>query len=92
MYHPACRYEWRGQMNLNVDEPVESSTDVANDEWFKENYLYLIQDYPNMWIAVLGQAVVAFGNNRYQVTASAKKVAGDKPFSLYFVEPSDVLP
>jgi len=79
-------------MNLNVDEPVESSTDVANDEWVRDNYLRLIQDYPNMWIAVLDQAVIAFGNNRYQVSTSAKKVAGAKPFSLYFIEPSDVLP
>ncbi len=79
-------------MNLNVDEPVESSTDVANDEWFKENYLNLIQDYPNMWIAVFNQAVIAFGNNRYRVSASAKEIVKDKPFSLYFIEPSDVLP
>jgi len=79
-------------MNLNTDEPVESSTDVANDEWLKENYLNLIQDYPNLWIAVLGQAVIAFGNNRYTVSANAKKIAGDKPVSLYFIEPSDVLP
>ncbi len=79
-------------MNLNVDEPVENSTDVANDEWFRDNYLTLIQDYPNMWIAVLGQAVVALGNTRNQVSAAAKEVAGDKQFSLYFIEPSDILP
>ena len=80
------------RMNLNTDEPVESSTDVANDEWLKENYLDLIQDYPNLWIAVLGQAVVAFGNNRYTVSANAKTIAGGRPFSLYFIEPSDILP
>ncbi len=79
-------------MNLNVEDPVESSTDVANDEWVRDNYLYLIQDYPNLWIAVLGQMVIAFGNNRYQVRSAAKEIAGDRPFSLYFIEPSGILP
>ncbi len=79
-------------MNLNVDEPTEDSNDVANDEWVRDNYLYLIQDYPNLWIAVMGQAVIAFGNTRRQVSTAAKEIAGDRPFSLYFIEPSDVLP
>lgn len=79
-------------MNLNVDEPVEDESDVRNDEWFKRNYLYLIQDYPNLWIAVLDQKVVAHGNNRYQVRADAREVAGGKPFSLYFIEQSGMLP
>ena len=79
-------------MNLNVDEPVEDETDVRNDQWFKENYLDLIQDYPNLWIAVLDQKVVARGNNRYQVRADAKEIAGDRPFSMYFIEPSGILP
>jgi len=79
-------------MNLNVDEPVEDETDIRNDEWFKQNYLYLIQDYPNLWIAVVDQKVVAHGNNRYQVRADAKNVAGSRPISLYFIEPSGMLP
>ncbi len=79
-------------MNLNVDHPVEGEQDVANDEWFRENYFFLVKDYPNLWIAVLGQMVIAFGNNRYQVSSKAKEVAGEKPFSLYFIEPSDILP
>ena len=79
-------------MNLNVDEPVEDESDVRNDEWFKQNYLYLIQDFPNLWIAVMDQKVIAKGNNRYQVRADAKAVAGDRPFSLYFIEPSGMLP
>ena len=79
-------------MNLNTDEPVEDEADVRNDEWFKQNYLYLIQNYPNMWIAVLDQNVVAHGNNRRQVRGDARNVAGDRPFSLYFIEPSGMLP
>jgi len=80
------------QMNMNVDEPVEGDSDMRNDEWFKQNYLYLIQDYPNMWIAVQDQKVVAHGNNRYQVSSDAKKAGGDRPFSLYFIEQSGILP
>ncbi len=79
-------------MNLNVDEPVENESDVRNDEWFKQNYLTLIQDFPNRWVAVMDQKVIAQGNNRYQVSAEAKAIAGDRPFSMYFIEPSGMLP
>lgn len=73
-------------------EPVEGTEDVMNDLWFKQNYLELIQDYPNRWIAVLDQKVIASGNRRHQVESEAKEIAEDKEFSLYFIEPSDIMP
>jgi hypothetical protein len=77
---------------VDDEEPVEGTEDVMNDLWFKQNYLELIQNYPNRWIAVLDQKVVASGNMKRQVESEAKEIAGDKEFSLYFIEPSDILP
>jgi hypothetical protein len=77
---------------VDDEEPVEGTEDVMNDLWFKQNYLELIQNYPNRWIAVLDQKVVASGNMKRQVESDAKEIAGDKEFSLYFIEPSDILP
>jgi hypothetical protein len=77
---------------VDDEEPVEGTEDVMNDLWFKQNYLELIQNYPNRWIAVLDQKVVASGNMKRQVESEAKVIAGDKEFSLYFIEPSDILP
>ncbi len=77
---------------MTDDESYESEEDLSNDQWFKENYLQLIQDYPNQWIAVVDRRIVARGNIRSRVQADAEKIAGDKLFSLYFIEPSGMLP
>lgn len=74
------------------EEPIEDESDVKNDLWLKANYLEMIQDYPNQWIAVLDQKVVASGNRKRQVESEAREIAGDKEFSLYFIEPSDIMP
>ena len=77
---------------MDEEEPVEDSQDVMNDLWFKRSYIELIQDYPNQWIAVLDQKVICSGNMKWQVEKEAKKIAGEKEFSLYFIEPSDIMP
>jgi hypothetical protein len=77
---------------VDEDEPAEDSEDVRNDEWMKSNYLELIQDYPNRWIAVLDQKVICSGNRRAAVETEAKGLAGGREFSLYFIEPSGILP
>jgi len=77
---------------VDDEEPVEGTEDVLNDLWLKQNYLGLIQDYPNQWIAVLDQKVIASGNRKRQVESEAKEIAEDKEFSLYFIEPSDIMP
>jgi hypothetical protein len=77
---------------VDDEEPVEGAEDVANDLWLKQNYLELIQDYPNQWIAVLDQKVIASGNRKHQVESEAKGIAEDKDFSLYFIEPSGIMP
>jgi len=77
---------------VDDEEPVEGTEDVMNDLWLKQNYLELIQDYPNLWIAVLNQKVVASGIGKRQVESEARTVAGGKAVSLYFIEPSDIMP
>lgn len=78
---------------MNEDEePVEDSQDVMNDFWFKRNYIDLIHDYPNQWIAVLDQKVICSGTMKRRVEKEAEKIAGDREFSLYFIEPSDIMP
>jgi len=74
------------------EEPSEDAVDVKNDEWMRANYLDLIQDYPNRWIAVLDQKVICSGNRKRAVESEAKGIAGDREFSLYFIEPSGILP
>ncbi|MCU0852024.1 MAG: DUF5678 domain-containing protein [Thermoplasmata archaeon] len=73
-------------------EPLEDDSDIRNDLWFKENYLELIEDYPNQWIAVLDQRVVCSGISKGVAAEKAKEMLGDKKFSFYFIEPSDIMP
>jgi hypothetical protein len=74
------------------EEPLEDDSDIRNDLWFKENYLELIEDYPNQWIAVLDQRVVCSGMSKGAVSDKAREMHGDKKFSFYFIEPSDIMP
>ncbi|OGS43035.1 MAG: hypothetical protein A3K76_01350 [Euryarchaeota archaeon RBG_13_57_23] len=80
------------QMPMNNEEVKESQDDIKNDQWLKENYIDLITDYPNQWIAVLQQKVIATSISKGQVEKEAKEIAGEKQFSLYFIEPSDIMP
>ena len=79
-------------MPIDQEDDEESQEDIKNDLWLKENYIDLITDYPNQWIAVLEQKVVATGNSKRQVEKQVKELAGDRQFSLYFIEPSDIMP
>lgn len=79
-------------MPMNNEEVKESQDDIKNDQWLKENYIDLITDYPNQWIAVLQQKVIATSISKGQVEKEAKEIAGEKQFSLYFIEPSDIMP
>lgn len=74
------------------EEAQEGVEDIKNDEWLKQNYLDLIQDYPNRWIAVLDQKVICSGNRKGSVESEARGLAGERRFSLYFIEPSGILP
>ncbi len=68
------------------EEPVEDDADRKNDEWFRKAYLDLIEDYPNSWVAVCNQKVIAHAGTR----SGAKEAVGDRPCSFYFIEPSDI--
>jgi len=77
---------------MKDEEPSEDQEDVKNDQWLKENYLDLIQDYPNRWIAVLDQKIISTGNSKRRVESAAKEIAGEREFSVYFIEPSNIMP
>lgn len=77
-------------LRMSDEEPVEDEIDKKNDEWFKTAYLDLIQDYPDSWVAVCDQRVVAHAGTRAGAEAKAKEAVGDRRCSLYFIEPSDI--
>lgn len=70
------------------EEEYEDETDQKNDEWFKENFFDLMQQYPREWIAVLDGRVIANGAYRIDVEDKAKAIAGELEYSVYFVPPT----
>jgi hypothetical protein len=70
------------------DKKHESENDNRNDEWFKENYIDLMQEHARDWIAVLDQEIIAISSTEMEVQQKAKKIAGGKEFSVYFVAPT----
>ncbi len=77
---------------MEQGEPIETDEDIRNDLWFKKNYLDLINEYPNQWIAVSGERVISSGNVKRSVDAEAKERSQGRIYSLYFIPPSDVMP
>jgi hypothetical protein len=74
-------------MNDN-QEMIESEEDLKNDEWFKDNYLDLIQEHPREWIAVMDQKIIAISSTEMEVEILANEIAGQKEYSIYFVAPT----
>ena len=60
----------------------------SNDEWFQANLLDLVEKYPHRWIAVLDCNVICTAASRGGAQAEARRIAGGREFSLYFIEPS----
>ncbi len=69
-------------------EEKESEDDLKNDEWFKKNYLDLMQEHPREWIAVMDAKIIATGSTRIEVEEKAKKIASVHDISVYFVSPT----
>jgi hypothetical protein len=72
------------------DEEYESEEDFKNDDWFKENYLDLIEEHPREWIAVSEQRLICTGATRVEVDDKARELLGEKEYSIYFVLPVDM--
>ncbi len=70
------------------EEIQESEDDLRNDEWFKENYIDLMQEHARDWIAVMGRKIIAISSTEAEVELQARKIAGDREFSVYFVAPT----
>ncbi len=67
---------------------MEDSAGKSNDEWFEANLQDLVGKYPRQWIAVLEGTVICTSASRGRARAEAKRLAGGREFSLYFIEPS----
>ena len=67
---------------------MTDSAGGSNDEWFETNLPDLVEKYPRQWIAVLDGAVICTAASRGRARAEAKRIAGGREFSLYFIEPS----
>ncbi len=79
-------------MAADDEEEYESEEDLKNDQWFKDNYLDLIEDHPREWIAVSGQRLVCTGATRIDVDDKARDLLGEgKDFSVYYVTPVDTI-
>ena len=72
------------------DEMNESENDMKNDEWFKANYIDLMQEHARDWIAVLDQRVIAIASTQSEVEILANEIAGENEYSVYFVAPTAI--
>ncbi len=77
---------------MGENEQGEDDLDIRNDLWVKENYIGLCDEFPNQWIAVMDQDVIASGITKRRVEAKAEEVAKGRRFSLYFMEPTALPP
>jgi len=77
---------------MDEEERIEDDVDIRNDLWLRENYIGLCDEYPNQWIAVMDQDVIASAITKRQVEAKARDIAKDRKFSVYFIEPSALPP
>jgi len=73
---------------MEGEERQEGDIDLSNDQWLEENYLDLVQKYPRLWIAVMDQQVICDAAMKSAAEAKAKKIAGGREFSVYFIEPT----
>jgi hypothetical protein len=73
---------------MSNDEVQESVADLSNDEWFKENYIDLMQEHAREWIAVMGQKIIAVASTQSDAEKLANEIAGDDEYSVYFVAPT----
>ncbi len=77
---------------MDDEEPIEDDTDIRNDLWVRENYVGLCDEFPNQWIAVADQDVIASGITKRQAETKAQEIVAGRTFSLYFIEPSALPP
>ncbi len=73
---------------FDEEEEYESEEDVKNDQWFKENYIDLIEEHPREWIAVMDGVIIAIGATRTEADDKAKVIAGEHDYSIYFINPT----
>ena len=57
-----------------------------DNRWLNAHWAEMVQTYPNMWVAVVGQQIVAAGRDPEEVTKIAQEKTDRCEFPLCFVE------
>lgn len=71
-----------------IDENrVKEEHRSCDDEWYREHQEGLARVYPAKWIAVMNEWIICTGDSKEVVEKRAKEIAGEREYSLYFVEP-----
>lgn len=57
-----------------------------DSDWADENFSKIVEDYPNLWVAVVDKKVVAAGKVISEVEKIAEEKTGRKSFPILFAE------
>ena len=57
-----------------------------DSRWVNEHAAEISQQYPNQWVAVMDDAVIAAGRDGAEVEKTATEKAGQKDFVIFFAE------
>jgi len=69
----------------DVEEEIESTDDIQNDNWVKSNLIDLMQKYPREWVAVMSMIVIANASTKGDVIKMADGIASGQEYSIYFI-------
>jgi hypothetical protein len=67
-------------------EPSKAHPDMSNAEWLKRHSRDIVRRYPNQWVAVYHQSVVAHGPHAELVRQNASAIVGHSRFLMKYVE------
>lgn len=62
-----------------------------DERWANEHYGTLVKKYPDTWVAVVNEEVVASGESIRKIEKIAKEKTGEKLFPVIFVEGASVI-
>ena len=69
-----------------IPPPRPSKGFWEDNRWLNEHWAEMVRAYPDMWVAVVDQHVVATGRDPEGVAKTAQGKTGRREFPLCFVE------
>jgi hypothetical protein len=70
----------------NTPPPRPSRKLWEDNRWLNEHWSEIVRAYPNVWVAVVEQQVVASGGDPEEVAKTTQEKTGRLEFPLCFVE------